>query len=80
MPQIFPTLKLPQPETQYLHSLTAILQTELNVQLKAVYLFGSASYGAYEPGKSDLDLAVITGSSLANTVYTSSTQLPWIQA
>jgi predicted nucleotidyltransferase len=74
MSQIFPTLKLPQPEIQYLHSLTDILQAELNVQLKAVYLFGSASYGAYEPGRSDLDLAVIIDSSLANVVCTSSTQ------
>jgi predicted nucleotidyltransferase len=71
MPPGYSTLNLPQPELQYLHTLTATLTAELESQLKAVYLFGSASYGAYEPGKSDLDVTVIIDSPLSKEVCTS---------
>ncbi|PBK88698.1 hypothetical protein ARMGADRAFT_1054854 [Armillaria gallica] len=40
---------LPQPEQEYLVKLITILDNTLTNCLIAVYLFGSASYGAYEP-------------------------------
>lgn len=43
----------------YLDAAAAVLKTELNAQLVGLYLFGSAAYGAYEPGRSDLDLQAI---------------------
>jgi hypothetical protein len=43
----------------YLHRLVTRLQEELEGNLLAVYLFGSAGYGAYEPGTSDVDVYAI---------------------
>ncbi|KAI5460776.1 hypothetical protein BGZ63DRAFT_357977 [Mariannaea sp. PMI_226] len=43
----------------YLRSLISSLQEELKDNLLAVYLFGSAGYGAYEPGTSDVDVYAI---------------------
>ncbi|PYI25451.1 hypothetical protein BP00DRAFT_100059 [Aspergillus indologenus CBS 114.80] len=48
----------------YLHSLVGTLQTELKGDLLAVYLFGSAGYGAYEPGISDVDVYAIVNESV----------------
>ncbi|WP_380129735.1 aminoglycoside adenylyltransferase domain-containing protein [Deinococcus sonorensis] len=43
----------------YLDAVAAVLETELDAQLVGLYLFGSAAYGAYEPGRSDLDLQAV---------------------
>ncbi|KAL3456045.1 hypothetical protein BJX64DRAFT_297056 [Aspergillus heterothallicus] len=45
--------------TQYLTRLLDILQQELEDNLLAVYLFGSAGYNAYEPGTSDVDVYAV---------------------
>lgn len=53
---------LPEPETSYLCLLVALLHGLLADRLVAVYLFGSGSYGDYDPGPSDLDVqAVVDG-------------------
>ncbi|HEX6289474.1 MAG TPA: aminoglycoside adenylyltransferase domain-containing protein [Herpetosiphonaceae bacterium] len=52
---------LPAAESAYLDRVVAILQQRLGQRLLGVYLFGSAAYGDYEPGISDLDVqAVLT--------------------
>ncbi|OQE45975.1 hypothetical protein PENCOP_c001G07804 [Penicillium coprophilum] len=43
----------------YLRHLVHSLQGELKDNLLAIYLFGSAGYGAYEPGISDVDVYAI---------------------
>ncbi|SQD96106.1 MULTISPECIES: aminoglycoside adenylyltransferase domain-containing protein [unclassified Parafrankia] len=53
---------LPEREVRYLRLLVALLRKLLVDRLVAVYLFGSGSYGDYDPGPSDLDVqAVIDG-------------------
>lgn len=66
-----PTLNLPEKEIAYLRALTDTIQATLVLHLKAVYLFGSASYGAYQPGTSDLDLSIVITSPLPITSYQS---------
>jgi len=57
-------ISLPAPETAYLEQLVCRLQSGLGPRLVGVYLFGSAGYGAYEAGISDLDVqAVVDGVS-----------------
>ena len=52
---------LPPPERAYLDQVVATLQRLLQQRLVGVYLFGSAAYGEYEAGISDLDVqAVVT--------------------
>ncbi|PBK60965.1 hypothetical protein ARMSODRAFT_1065711, partial [Armillaria solidipes] len=48
--------------------ITALDHTLANC-LNAVYLFGSASYGAYEPGISDLDVQAVISSPLPQSTY-----------
>ena len=66
-----PPLDLPEKELGYLWTLTGTIQATLTSHVKAVYLLGSASYGAYQPGTSDIDLAIIVASSLPTTRYQS---------
>ncbi|KAJ5162880.1 uncharacterized protein N7500_004710 [Penicillium coprophilum] len=47
------------PLDNYLRHLVRSLQEELKDNLLAIYLFGSAGYGAYEPGTSDVDVYAI---------------------
>ncbi|KAF9888988.1 hypothetical protein FE257_008158 [Aspergillus nanangensis] len=49
----------------YLEEIVKRLTDYLKDQLVGVYLFGSASYGAYEPGLSDLDVQAIVKDPLA---------------
>ncbi|MEM8533480.1 MAG: aminoglycoside adenylyltransferase domain-containing protein [Chloroflexota bacterium] len=52
---------LPDDVVVYLTQLVNRLQQHLQPQLVGVYLFGSAAYGDYQPGVSDLDVqAVVT--------------------
>lgn len=52
---------LPPAETAYLAQLVSRLRSLLRQELVGVYLFGSAAYGDYRPGRSDLDVqAVVT--------------------
>lgn len=51
--------KLPEEVETYLEELVTRLTHYLKDQLVGVYLFGSASYDAYEPGLSDLDVQAI---------------------
>ncbi len=60
---------LPQPEQGYLAKLITTLDDTLTNCLIAVYLFGSASYGAYEPGISDLDVQAVIFSPLPQSTY-----------
>jgi Domain of unknown function (DUF4111) len=55
---------LPDAETAYLREIVARLQDCLGHRLVGVYLFGSAAYGAYVPGPSDLDLQAVVTESL----------------
>ncbi|KAL5589904.1 hypothetical protein FOVSG1_011771 [Fusarium oxysporum f. sp. vasinfectum] len=48
----------------YLKELVQRLTDHLTDQLVGVYLFGSASYDAYEPGLSDLDVQAVVKTSL----------------
>lgn len=50
---------LPQEVQFYLEEMVKRLRDYFKDQLVGVYLFGSASYGAYEPGLSDLDVQAI---------------------
>lgn len=43
----------------YLDKLVSVLSDELNGMLHSVMLFGSAAYGAYEPGLSDVDVQAV---------------------
>lgn len=51
--------KLPEEVEAYLGEIVQRLTDDLKSQLVGVYLFGSASYNAYEPGLSDLDVQAI---------------------
>ncbi|KAI7772255.1 hypothetical protein LZL87_007616 [Fusarium oxysporum] len=55
---------LPEEVQAYLGELVKCLTDHLKDQLVGVYLFGSASYDAYEPGLSDLDVQAIVKSPL----------------
>jgi hypothetical protein len=50
---------LPEEVEAYLAEIVDRLTDHLKDQLVGVYLFGSASYGAYEPGISDLDVQAV---------------------
>lgn len=50
---------LPEEEKAYLDEIVKRLTSYLKDQLVGVYLFGSASYHAYEPGFSDLDVQAV---------------------
>lgn len=51
---------LPDAEIAYLDRLVGALTEQLGNRLVGVYLFGSAAYGAYQPGFSDLDVQAVT--------------------
>lgn len=55
---------LPEEVQDYLRELVKRLTDHLKNQLVGVYLFGSASYDAYEPGLSDLDVQAVVKSPL----------------
>jgi hypothetical protein len=55
---------LPQEVQAYLDEIVKRLTQHLKNQLVGVYLFGSASYDAYEPGLSDLDVQAIVKNPL----------------
>ncbi|KAF5723964.1 Streptomycin 3 adenylyltransferase [Fusarium mundagurra] len=55
---------LPKEVQSYLGELVKRLTDHLEDQLVGVYLFGSASYDAYQPGLSDLDVQAIVRSPL----------------
>jgi Domain of unknown function (DUF4111) len=61
--------QLPLPEETYLRALTATLQDVLGAHLVGVYLFGSAAYGAYEAGRSDLDVQAVISGPLSEAQY-----------
>jgi hypothetical protein len=58
-------LALPPAETAYLGEIVKRLKIYLGDRLAGVYLFGSAGYGAYEPGISDLDVQAIAAQPLS---------------
>lgn len=62
---------LPQNIVTYLETLTARARDVLEPNLKAIYVFGSAAYGAYEPGASDIDVAIVVDRPLPRAVYDS---------
>ncbi|KAH7014544.1 streptomycin 3''-adenylyltransferase [Microdochium trichocladiopsis] len=53
------TTVLPREEEAYLGELVTRLTGNLGSRLVGVYLFGSASTSAYEPGRSDLDVQAV---------------------
>ncbi|KAI1033878.1 hypothetical protein LB503_011086 [Fusarium chuoi] len=55
---------LPEHVKEYLSELVNRLTDHLKDQLVGVYLFGSASYDAYQPGLSDLDVQAVVKSPL----------------
>ncbi|KAF4969544.1 hypothetical protein FSARC_3227 [Fusarium sarcochroum] len=55
---------LPEDVKSYLDELVERLTDHLQDQLVGVYLFGSASYDAYEPGFSDLDVQAVVKNPL----------------
>ncbi|KAI7151297.1 hypothetical protein KC316_g15299, partial [Hortaea werneckii] len=57
---------LPAEVENYLAELTRRLVDHLKEQLVGVYLFGSASYDAYEPGVSDLDVQAVVHDPLSD--------------
>src|SRR5262245_44924436 len=60
---------LPPAEIAYLEKVTQTLQLQLQHNLVAVYLFGSAAYGEYEVGLSDLDAQAVSSKSLDTSDY-----------
>ncbi|RGP78333.1 streptomycin 3 -adenylyltransferase [Fusarium longipes] len=59
--------RLPNDVQAYLDELVKRLVQHLGNRLVGVYLFGSASYGAFEPGLSDLDVQAVVQNSLSST-------------
>ncbi len=65
-PSAVPTPKaLPHAEAAYLEQVVTTLQNRLKQRLVGIYLFGSAAYGGYEPGISDLDVQAVVANSLS---------------
>jgi hypothetical protein len=56
---------LPEAESRYLATLVERLRSRLGDRLVGVYLFGSAAYGAFTPGSSDLDVQAVVTDALA---------------
>ncbi len=56
---------LPNAEAAYLEQVVKTLQNRLQQRLVGVYLFGSAAYGDYTPGLSDLDVQAVVTQSLS---------------
>jgi len=56
---------LPNAEAGYLEQVVKTLQNRLQQWLVGVYLFGSAAYGDYTPGLSDLDVQAVLTESLS---------------
>lgn len=63
-PEAAQPLDLPPAEIAYLDKVVDRLKAQLGVRLAGVFLFGSASYSAYEPGVSDLDVQAIVDEHL----------------
>lgn len=59
------SLTLPNNEVIYLSQLVNRLQQHLQSRLVGVYLFGSAAYGDYQPGLSDLDVQAVIAELLS---------------
>ncbi|WP_261556960.1 nucleotidyltransferase domain-containing protein [Frankia tisae] len=59
---------LPERESRYLRDVVALLRGLLADRLTAVYLFGSGSYGDYDPGPSDLDVQAFIDGTLEPAV------------
>lgn len=58
-------MRLPAPEVRYLKQVVERLQSRLQQRLVGIYLFGSAAYGDYQPGRSDLDVQAVVTESLS---------------
>jgi hypothetical protein len=58
-PSAVPAL-MPAAEKQYLQALVAAIRKRLDLRLAGLYLFGSAAYGDYQLGASDLDVQAVT--------------------
>lgn len=59
-----PLQVLPTPEVNYLQEIVKRLHGLLGERLSGVYLFGSAGYGAYTAGISDLDVQAVVNAPL----------------
>lgn len=57
---------LPDAESGYLMQIVDRLREQLQERLVGVYLFGSAAYGSYEPGISDLDVQAVVHDRLGD--------------
>ena len=57
---------LPLAETAYLRALTERTCAIVGANVVGVYLFGSAAYGSYRPGRSDLDVQVVVADMLTS--------------
>ncbi len=55
---------LPRAEIAYLRALAASISALLGSRVVGISLFGSAAYGAYRPGLSDLDVQVVVADDL----------------
>lgn len=64
-----PSINLPHAELAYLAALTDTLQSLVQDNLVGVYLFGSAAYGEYEQGISDLDVQAVIAEALDEPTY-----------
>jgi predicted nucleotidyltransferase len=57
-------VRVPRELAPYLEQLVGVL--ERNAPIEAVYLHGSAALGAYEQGRSDVDVVAVTSRSLSH--------------
>jgi len=64
-PAVLTSVVLPNAEATYLEQVVKTLQSCLQQRLVGVYLFGSAAYGDYTPGISDLDVQAVVTESLS---------------
>ena len=55
---------LPLAETSYLRALIDHVCAIVGTDIVGIYLFGSAAYGAYRPGRSDLDVQIVVADTL----------------
>ncbi|KAH7310383.1 hypothetical protein BKA65DRAFT_543268 [Rhexocercosporidium sp. MPI-PUGE-AT-0058] len=60
---------LPLAEREYVEAVSDVLKNTLGDKLAGLYLFGSATSNAYQPGVSDIDIAAVITSTFPECTY-----------
>jgi predicted nucleotidyltransferase len=62
--------KIPREVNTLLKEITADFPTLLGDNLTGIYLYGSLTQGAFDPGLSDIDCIAVTRAELSNEEFT----------